>query len=126
MASLGDIWGATEAKPLNEKWVNRLAKKKAPFATDTDALLHIHHKIVAMQDEYNDEETEIDQTLLRQTTGFDGGAWLAILNCNVEWFGNADTKRRLHLVAEALLNLSHEDWLTAGVKGMKIVYEDDI
>lgn len=124
--NMGDIWGATEAKPLDSKWVNRLAKKKAPFATDIDALLHIHHKIVAMNDEYNTEETEIDQSLLRQTTGFNEGAWKAILNCDVSWFGSTDTKRRLHLVAEALLNLSHEDWLQAGVKGMKIVYEDDI
>lgn len=110
--NIGDVWGAS-GKPHKPKPVSDMSIR--------DCALLIHHKIVAMQDEYNNEETMIDLEGLRQTTGMTPGSWRAIINLDLAYYTNRPMNlNRVVNVATNLLNLTHEDWLNMSVSKHKM------
>ena len=110
--NIGDVWGATNKaftpKPVHDMSIN-------------DCALLIHHKIVAMQDEFNDDITVIDLEGLRKTTGMTPGSWKAILNLDMAYYTNRQMNlNRMVNVATMLLGLTHEAWLNMSANKLKM------
>ncbi|UKL15059.1 hypothetical protein hairong_155 [Pseudomonas phage hairong] len=123
--SLSDIWGAKEDGPPKKQ------KRRYHFdpllRTDVkEAMSLIHHKVMAMHDEYDDLETEVDNEGLRATTMLYPNAWQAVMDLNPSFFyERPHSAHRVCMVADALLEITLHEWMDMAAKRSKINLRED-
>lgn len=124
--SLSDIWGAKEENAANDASPLRSFDSTWPGDVE-EAMLVIHHKIVAMHDQYDDEETELGNDAMRRTTDLYESAWNAVLNLDSEFFSDKTFGRPMICVtAERLLKITNEEWMEVIARGHSIPVLEDL
>lgn len=111
--NVGDVWGAKSTRHHVE------------FMSLKDSMLLIHHKIVAMHDQYDNGLVTVDNKSLQKTTGLKDYAWKAILNLNVEYIADRQpvSELRIKQLAAVLLGLTCEYWMDLAASGDELLPE---
>lgn len=110
--NIGDVWGAAAVE------AKRSVEPEAREMTVRESALLIHHKLVSMNDQYSDEDTQPDTNLLCATTGMTQKAWKAVINLDLEYFSTRPMNRsRMQKVAHRLLDMTNEDWMKMVISG---------
>lgn len=118
---MGEIWGASD-KPEPTPPVDWRTRR---FNDTKEAMLMIHHKIVALHDEFDTAETMVDNEGLRMTTGLYPNAWQAVIDLNISFFDERPMSvKRICEVADALLDTTHDEWLKISAAGGKLILND--
>lgn len=124
--NLGDIWGATET-PAKKPRPQRYHFDSTRPDDVKEAMLLIHHKIIAMHDQYDTEETELDNDAIRRTTDLYHGAWQAVLDLNISFYRDKTFGSSVVcVVAERLLKVTNEEWMEIIAKRESIPELEDL